>query len=333
MKASMRWIFFMSPPVAFGTGLLLVLFFGLIDLLTGAEFSTEILYLLPIFLCTWFTGWWGGAFISLVSSLTWLATDIAFGIGHTHPAIPYWSVFVRLVSFLLMTYLFSELKLARERRRNLESIFFHDIYNVIGGIRGAAELLANADPAYQKELCRIIVEASDRAADEIDIQKTMAAMENRELEVSPSPISSRVLLEQVIECYQHHKAGQDRLIALSDTSQEAIFESDLSLLSRVLGNMIKNALEATAPGGTVTVGCAEVRGGIEFWVHNPGVVPSKTRKRIFQRTVSAKGQGRGMGTYSMRVLSEQLRGKISFTSFEGEGTTFRAWYPLKFQHP
>lgn len=331
MKASMRWILSMSAPVALATGLLLVLFFGLIELLTGAEFSTEILYLLPIFLSTWLTGWWGGAFISLVSALAWLATDIAFGVGHTNPAIPYWNVFVRLVSYLLMTYLFSELKLARERRRNLESIFFHDIYNVIGAIRGAAELLANSDPVYKQELCRIIVEASDQAADEIDIQKTMAAMENHELQVNPSPINSKTLLEQVLECYQHHNAGQNRTIALSHTSQEAIFESDQALLSRVLGNMIKNALEATALGGTVTVGCALVRGGIEFWVHNPGVVPDKIRKKIFQRSFSAQGQGRGVGTYSMRVLSEQLRGKVSFTSFEEEGTTFRAWYPLEFQ--
>jgi signal transduction histidine kinase len=232
-----------------------------------------------------------------------------------------------------MTYLFSELKLARERRRNLESIFFHDIYNVIGGIRGAAELLPNSDPAYKQELCRIIVEASDQAADEIEIQKTMAAMENHELQVNPSPINSKTLLEQVVECYRHHKAGQDRTIAVGSTSQEVLFESDQALLSRVLGNMIKNALEATALGGTVTVGCAQVRGGIEFWVHNPGVVPEKSRKRIFHRSVSAKGPGRGMGTYSMRVLSEQLRGKVSFTSLEGEGTTFRAWYPLKFQYP
>jgi signal transduction histidine kinase len=175
------------------------------------------------------------------------------------------------------------------------------------------------------------VEASDQAADEIETQKTMAAMENHDLQVNPSPINSKTLVEQVIECYQHHKAGQNRIIALSRTSQEAIFESDQALLTRVLGNMIKNALEAIDPGETVTVGCALVRGGMEFWVHNPGVVPDKIRKRIFQRSVSAKGQGRGVGTYSMRVLSEQLRGKVSFTSFEEEGTTFRAWYPLEFQ--
>lgn len=331
MKADMRWLFSLSVPVALVTGLLLVLFFGLIDLLTGAEFSTEILYLLPILLSTWVIGRWGGVFISLISALVWLGTDMAFGVGHTHPTIPYWNVFVRLASFLLMTYLFSELKMARERRRNLESIFFHDIYNVIGSIRGAAELLQNTDPAFKQELCRIIVEASDQAAEEIEKQKTMAAMENHELQPNPSPVNSKILVQQVAEYYQHHKAGQDRRIEVTSDSQEVLFESDQALLSRVLGNMIKNALEATTPGGTVTVGCTQVQGGIEFRVHNPGVVPDKIRKRIFHRSVSAKGQGRGMGTYSMRVLSEHLGGEVFFTSTDDDGTTFHAWYPLKLQ--
>jgi hypothetical protein len=292
---------------------LLVLFFGLIELLTGAEFSTEILYLLPIFLSTWLTGWWGGAFISLVSALAWLATDIAFGVGHTNPAIPYWNVFVRLVSYLLMTYLFSELKLARERRRNLESIFFHDIYNVIGAIRGAAELLANSDPVYKQELCRIIVEASDQAADEIDIQKTMAAMENHELQVNPSPINSKTLLEQVLECYQHHNAGQNRTIALSHTSQEAIFESDQALLSRVLGN----GNGGLCPGA----GWNRVLGP------QSGGCPRQNQEENFPAVVFRPGTGKRSGDLQHAGIERTTQGKGFFHQFRGGGDNFPCLVP------
>lgn len=53
------------------------------------------------------------------------------------------------------------------------------------------------------------------------------------------------------------------------------------------------------------------------------------RLQIFNRSFSTKSTGRGLGTYSMKYLTEKyLRGEMSFTSVEGEGTTFLARYPL-----
>jgi signal transduction histidine kinase len=49
---------------------------------------------------------------------------------------------------------------------------------------------------------------------------------------------------------------------------------------------------------------------------------------MFQRSFSTKGAGRGLGSYSVKLLSERyLNGKVSFTSSEDEGTTFIARYP------
>ena len=40
------------------------------------------------------------------------------------------------------------------------------------------------------------------------------------------------------------------------------------------------------------------------------------------------GQGRGLGTYSIKLLTERyLKGKVDFTSDATAGTTFRVWYP------
>jgi sensor histidine kinase regulating citrate/malate metabolism len=78
----------------------------------------------------------------------------------------------------------------------------------------------------------------------------------------------------------------------------------------------------------VTVGCRPAAGRIEFSVHNPAVIPRPAQLQIFQRSFSTKGCGRGLGTYSMRLLSGYLQGEVFFTSCEGEGTIFRASYPL-----
>jgi signal transduction histidine kinase len=94
--------------------------------------------------------------------------------------------------------------------------------------------------------------------------------------------------------------------------------------------MIKNALESSNDGDRVTVGSRFKDNGIEFYIHNNGFMPDEVQLQIFQRSFSTKGAGRGLGTYSMKLLSEKyLRGKILFESSEGNGTTFYARFPLQ----
>lgn len=91
--------------------------------------------------------------------------------------------------------------------------------------------------------------------------------------------------------------------------------------------MVVNALEATEASGTVTIGSVTDKQGVSFWVHNTQVVPEEIRESIFQRDVSQKGHGRGIGTYSMWLLSSLLKGKVHFISDQTQGTTFSLWLP------
>ena len=124
-----------------------------------------------------------------------------------------------------------------------------------------------------------------------------------------------------------------RMIRVTNSEEEAIdlapgsatleIVTDSRLLRRILGNLIKNALEASQPGQTVTAGCAEDEGGVRFWVHNPTFMPPRVQLQVFNRSFSTKGSGRGLGTCSVRLLAERyLNGKAGFTSSEEGGTVF-----------
>jgi sensor histidine kinase regulating citrate/malate metabolism len=53
------------------------------------------------------------------------------------------------------------------------------------------------------------------------------------------------------------------------------------------------------------------------------------RLQIFNRFYSTKGTGRGLGTYSMKLLTEgYLHGRVWFTTDETRGTDFYASVPL-----
>ena len=96
-----------------------------------------------------------------------------------------------------------------------------------------------------------------------------------------------------------------------------------------MGNMLKNALEATPNGGTVTLGCRILENNIQFSVHNPGFIPRDVQLQIFQRSFSTKAPNRGTGTYSMKLLSSFLSGTVVFSTSEEKGTVFMASYPLR----
>jgi signal transduction histidine kinase len=57
-------------------------------------------------------------------------------------------------------------------------------------------------------------------------------------------------------------------------------------------------------------------------------MPKEIQLQIFARSFSTKGQGRGLGTYSVRLLTEKyLKGKVWFKSSEKQGTTFYICIP------
>lgn len=216
-----------------------------------------------------------------------------------------------------------------KRRQALERIFFHDLLNVAGGLRGFTELLKEATPAELETITGSLSRLSERLVDEIKAQRELSAAENNELAVHPAPLNSQVLLQEIMALYQYHEAARARHLQLDPHSPAVLFTSDPTLLRRVIGNMVKNALEATTPAETVTLGCEQREETIEFWVHNPGVMPRRVQLQVFQRSFSTKGPGHGLGTYSMKLLSERyLKGKVSFTSSAQHGTIFRASYPL-----
>ena len=92
---------------------------GILDFLTGYEFSFSLFYLIPISLLTWLTGRRLGIVASLVSGLFRLSTDVAAGNSYSQPAIHAWNTLIGLSFFVIVTILLSALRKAMEQEREL----------------------------------------------------------------------------------------------------------------------------------------------------------------------------------------------------------------------
>jgi len=93
--------------------------------------------------------------------------------------------------------------------------------------------------------------------------------------------------------------------------------------------MLKNAVEASKKGDTITIGTDIKEDKFIVWVNNVAKMPREIELQVFQRSFSTKGQNRGLGTYSMKLIGEKyLGGKVSFITNQENGTTFFIELPI-----
>ncbi|MDA0709321.1 MAG: response regulator [bacterium] len=225
--------------------------------------------------------------------------------------------------------IFTIADISHEKRREiLERIFFHDLLNTAGGLRGSAELFQGATQMELTEFQGQILHLSNELIEEIQAQRQLVTAENQKLSIAPSVLQAEEVLREVAGLYAAHEVAQGREIKLGGWAYQGTITTDRTLLRRILGNMTKNALEATPRGGAVVLGCEKGDGGVVFTVENAGFIPEQVQQQIFQRSFSTKGPGRGLGTYSIKLLSEQhLKGQASFSTSPESGTVFRVFCP------
>jgi signal transduction histidine kinase len=223
----------------------------------------------------------------------------------------------------------------QKRRRALERIFFHDVLNTAATLEGlAGAVVRQAGDGGTRLYAEALRDVSRQLVNEILSQRTLLAAESDELTAEPSSLGSLSVVREEVQRFASFPAFSERIIEIDPASVDIAMVSDRVLLGRVLGNMIRNALEATPAGSTVRVGCRPYGGSVEFWVWNPGGMPRDVQLQIFQRSFSTKGGGRGLGTYGMKLLTERyLAGAVSFDSSEERGTEFRARYPRMLRTP
>jgi signal transduction histidine kinase len=226
--------------------------------------------------------------------------------------------------FLLM----SMMDISSEKRREvLEKIFFHDILNTAGGVQGLIALMMDCEPVEAKSYVPAAAKASDRVVDQILSQRDLAAAERGDLQPMLSIVKTAELLAEIAVLFSSHDVARYKSIVIAADSQDLKLNTDRTLLSRVIGNLVKNALEAESHGAAITISCRKTERGVIFAVHNPGQMPDDSQLQVFQRSFSTKGAGRGLGTYSIRLLTEKyLKGKVSFSTGPG-GTEFSVEYP------
>ncbi|MGQ9909911.1 MAG: ATP-binding protein [Candidatus Flexifilum sp.] len=210
----------------------------------------------------------------------------------------------------------------------------HDLKNPIAAIRISADLLRRAvDPRLHDHLDRINRQV-ERINQLIGGVLELARLENgRAITVRDESLTR--LIEDGVSRFQPQAEALGIVLTAEPPAEPLIVPLDALLISRVIDNLISNALKYTPAGGTVRVSAARDGDRIRVSVSDTGIgIPEAELERVFERFYRVQSdrrsevEGTGLGLAIARTIVEQHGGQIDVRSAPGQGSTFTFTLPL-----
>jgi two-component system nitrogen regulation sensor histidine kinase GlnL len=227
-----------------------------------------------------------------------------------------------------------QVQATKELTRNLA----HEIKNPLGGIRGAAQLLAmELDEPELNEYTQVIIHEVDRLQSLVD--RLLAPHRHAQVvaDVNIHEICERVRSVILAEYPRGLTIERDYDTSLPD------FRGDREQLIQAVLNIVQNAAQAlhrqiangvalitlrTRVARQVTIGKQRWRLALELHVEDNGPgVPAEIQDRIFYPLVSGRDGGSGLGLTLSQTIAQQHLGMIDCESEPGR-TDFRITLPL-----
>ncbi|WP_245577216.1 sensor histidine kinase [Maridesulfovibrio zosterae] len=218
----------------------------------------------------------------------------------------------------------------RKNKEIMEKIFLHDLMNAVNGITCAGNLLKEkTSPETINELAGMVVDRAGLMVNEINAHRLFISAENKQLKLQYETVDARKTIDSVCTFFANSSIVKKLNITISQKVDEFKIVTDQRILYRILENLIKNALESSPEHKTITVKASRDKEFATFCISNEKTIQRTVASQIFKRSFSTKGTGRGLGTYSVKLFTENyLSGKVWFDSSEEEGTNFYVKLPL-----
>ncbi len=220
-------------------------------------------------------------------------------------------------------------------RRDFVANLSHELKTPLTAIRGFAETLLDAGldgPPEQKRFLEIIRQHAIRLSRLTDDLLKLARIEAGKMEAESVPVRLDNIVESVVESARM-KAGERTLKAARPDGALQI-ETDPTLLTEVLQNLVDNAIQYSAEDGHVEIATESSDGEVRISVADNGVgIPNAHLARIFERFYrvdparSREVGGTGLGLAIARHTAELLGGRIEVESTPHRGSRFTVALP------
>lgn len=216
----------------------------------------------------------------------------------------------------------------------------HEIKNPLGGIKGAAQLLAMELPEDNslQDYTQIMIKEVERI--NFIIEELMDLGNPRTPEFEEVDLAK--ILDDIVLLQREAARSQNTRFTLRIDPSIPPVQGDEGLLTRLFLNLIKNARESIHHDGEVVI---ETRIASDYHMTSPGrrsspmvdisvsdngcgIAPDEM-ERIFTPYFTTKTKGSGLGLAISQKIIEDHNGLLKIESTPGEGTTMTVSLPLR----
>jgi signal transduction histidine kinase/DNA-binding NarL/FixJ family response regulator len=216
------------------------------------------------------------------------------------------------------------------------AVMSHELRTPMVGVSGTLDVLARTDLTdEQRELVQISQRSAASMLEIIGEVLDMSKIEAGKLTISPTTVSLRNVLEDVVTQYRQAASEGGLVLSLDvDPKLAAAHVVDPERVRQVLANLLSNAVKFT-PSGRIEVaarvtGADDVAQSVEISVADSGIgIAPEDQAKLFQpfqqvdEGATRRIGGTGLGLVISREITERMGGELVLESAAGEGTTMR----------
>lgn len=239
-----------------------------------------------------------------------------------------------------------ELERLSKEKETLAEMIVHDLKNPLSVVTGRLELLqVRSDGLDERQMRHITLarraceEILRMATDLLDVHRFESGGKDFKW-VYPVPVDIGAFLTETHAEWAGVAERDDVRLVLNHSGDCPVVQADSHLLSRIMGNLISNALAHSNSKDRVSLSAEYTGGEVVVTVADTGKgIPPEWKQRIFDKysQVEARQNGtrhtRGVGLSFCHYAVEALNGRIWVESEPGQGARFRFSLPVAVREP
>lgn len=238
-----------------------------------------------------------------------------------------------------------ELRKSNEQLRGLDtakdefvSMASHQLRTPLTSIKGYISMVLEGDAGkitkMQRQLLREAFTSSERMVHLINEFLSVSRVQTGRFLIEKRQLDLTKIARQEVRSLEATAESRDLVLKFTAPSSPVLVSADEAKIRQVIMNFIDNALYYSKPATTVAIELTSGR-NVQLTVTDTGIgVPANQQAKLFTKFFRAdnartqRPDGTGVGLYLAKMIIDGHKGKVIFSSKEGQGSTFGFSLPL-----
>ena len=229
----------------------------------------------------------------------------------------------------------AQLKILQEEIRRNERIAFmskiaaglvHDLRHPVKNIENSSRLIMKMydKEDHRKAFNNIVTRELTNINRFLDDLLNLS----RPLQLTPIPLDVRSEISTITEMFSEETAKKGINVEKIFSEDAIKLKADKFAMERVFKNIMRNAIDAMADGGTIRVSIESSADHVDIEFRDTGSgIPPERLENLFTEFTTTKGTGLGLGLAIAKRIAHAHNGTITIESEVGKGTAVKLRLP------